>query len=153
VLITLQTGGIATKAGWFAKENSSKPGERETARKLTNHLAAALDLPTDKLRDGWQESLEDLYSELYSGTLFPDFAEQRDQQTGRALARREILREFAGKSFTVEDVKQHCMQETDCVLKEGDYRNLVLEMRRNGELERIGSGPIARDTKFKVASV
>jgi len=225
VLITLQTGGIATKAGWFAKENSSRPGERETARKLTNHLAAALDLSTDKLRDGWQESLqhggtdafeervrrwyvrrlknstrtrfklsksfpvlyqpgaqqssicfhlmfatqnpkglyemnnamakalEDLYSELYSGTLFPDFADQRDQQTGRALARREILREFAGKSFTVEDVKQHCMQETDCVLKEGDYRNLVLEMRRNGELERIGSGPIARDTKFKVASV
>lgn len=57
VLITLQTAGIATKAGWFANEDSSKPGERETARKLTEHLAVALDLPIAELRQGWRDSL------------------------------------------------------------------------------------------------
>jgi three-Cys-motif partner protein len=224
VLITLQTGGIATKAGWFAKENSTKPGERETARKLTQHLAAALDLPIEKLRAGWQESqqqggtdafeqrvrrwymrrlkqpdrtrfkfsksfpvlyrpgaqqssicfhlmfatqnpkglyemnnamanaLEDRYAELFSGTLFPDFAEQRDQQTGRALARREILKHFANKTFTSEDVKQHCMQETECVLREGDYWTLVLDMRRRAELKQIESGRVTKNTQFTVNS-
>lgn len=222
VLITLQTAGIAAKAGWFAKEHSSKPRERETARKLTEHLAAALDLPIADLRQGWRDSLahggtdaleervrrwyvrrlktskrtrfkfsksfkvlyrpvdhqsstcfhlvfatqnqeglyemnnamanalEALYAEVYSGTLFPEFADEREQQSGREAVRREILSHFAKRIFTIEDVKRHCMQETDCVLKVGDYRTLVLQMRKNGELSRVDSGPLTKDAKFSV---
>jgi three-Cys-motif partner protein len=222
VLITLQTAGIATKAGWFAKEDSSKPGERETARKLTEHLAAALDVSIAELRQAWRDSLveggtdaleervrrwyvrrlktstrtrfkfsksfkvlyrpadrksstcfhlvfatqnqkglyemnnamasalEALYADLYSGTLFPEFAEEREQQSGRAAVRREILSHFAKSVFTIEDVKRYCMQETDCVLKEGDYRALVLQMRKNGELSRVDSGPLTKEAKFRV---
>jgi len=222
VLITLQTAGIATKAGWFAKEDSSKPGERETARKLTEHLAAALDVSIAELRQAWRDSLveggtdaleervrrwyvrrlktstrtrfkfsksfkvlyrpadrksstcfhlvfatqhqkglyemnnamasalEALYADLYSGTLFPEFAEEREQQSGRAAVRREILSHFAKGVFSIEDVKRYCMQETDCVLREGDYRALVLQMRKNGELSRVDSGPLTKEAKFRV---
>jgi len=222
VLITLQTAGIATKAGWFAKEDSSKPGERETARKLTEHLAAALDVSIAELRQAWRDSLveggtdaleervrrwyvrrlktstrtrfkfsksfkvlyrpadrksstcfhlvfatqnqkglyemnnamasalEALYADLHSGTLFPEFAEEREQQSGRAAVRREILSHFAKGVFSIEDVKRYCMQETDCVLREGDYRALVLQMRKNGELSRVDSGPLTKEAKFRV---
>ncbi len=50
VLITLQTAGIVTKAGWFAREDSDK---KDTARKLTEHPAAALDLSVEEFRRGW----------------------------------------------------------------------------------------------------
>jgi len=46
VLITLHTDGIAKKAGWFAKLDSPIVKDRENARKLTEHLAAALDIGT-----------------------------------------------------------------------------------------------------------
>jgi hypothetical protein len=42
-------------------------------------------------------------------------------------------------------VKRHGMQETDYVLKEGEYREVVFEMRRNNELTRIDSGPISKN--------
>jgi three-Cys-motif partner protein len=53
VLITLHTDGIAKKAGWFAREEDSDPKVREFARKLTDHLAAALDVPIAQLRSRW----------------------------------------------------------------------------------------------------
>jgi hypothetical protein len=72
---------------------------------------------------------------------------------GRAVrSQGEILKEFAGKIFTIEDVKQLCMQETGCVLKEGDYRKLVFDMRKDGERERLGGGPITKATRFRIGS-
>jgi three-Cys-motif partner protein len=56
VLINLQTDGIAKKAGWFAKFNSSDDPKRANAEKLTRHLAAALDIPLEELRAGWENS-------------------------------------------------------------------------------------------------
>jgi three-Cys-motif partner protein len=222
VLITLHTDGIAKKAGWFANLDSANKRERENARKLTEHLAAALDIPLDQLRAGWEESLakggtaafeervrrwyvrrlkkrdltrfryvksfkvlyrpdrqssvcfhlifatqkelglfkmnnqmanalEDFYADVYRGTLFPEYVDEREQKIGREAVRRVILTEFASKpSFTTEDVKRHCMQETDCVLKEGEYRKLVSEMRKRGELERLDSGPMTKDARFRV---
>jgi three-Cys-motif partner protein len=52
-LITLHTHGIAKKAGYFARENSEDPKVRDIATKFTAHLAAALNITVDKLRDGW----------------------------------------------------------------------------------------------------
>jgi hypothetical protein len=97
-------------------------------------------------------ALEALYADIYRGTLFPEFAEEREQQSGRQAAEREILSHFATKQFTTEDVKHHCMQETECVLREGDYRALVLQMRKAGKLERLDSGAITRQSKFRVAA-
>jgi three-Cys-motif partner protein len=220
VLITLHTDGIAKKAGWFAKIDAPNAKDRQNARKLTEHLAAALDIPVEQLRAGWEDSrstggtaafeervrrwyvrrlknpqrtrfgyaksfkvlyrpdrhssvcfhlvfgtqkeiglfkmnnamanaLEDFYTDVYSGTLFPEYAEEREQQIGREAVRREILANFVSKEFTIEDVKRHCMQETDCVLKEGEYRKLVSEMRKNGQLERMDRGPMKKDARFR----
>lgn len=41
------------------------------------------------------------------------------------------------------------MQETDRVLKEGEYRTLVSEMRKNEELERLDRRPMTRDARFE----
>jgi three-Cys-motif partner protein len=221
VLITLHTDGIAKKAGWFAKLDAPKVKDRENARKLTEHLAAALDTPLETLRSGWEESLaqggtaafeervrrwyvrrlknpkrtrftcsksfkvlyhphrrssvcfhlvfgtqnqiglfkmnnamaialEDFYADVYSGTLFPEYAEEREQQIGREAVRREIRSHFASHDFSIEDVKLHCMQETDCVLKEGEYRKLVSDMRKHGELERTDSGRMTKSARFRV---
>jgi three-Cys-motif partner protein len=221
VLITLHTDGIAKKAGWFAKIDAPNVKDRGNARKLTEHLAAALDIPLEQLRKGWDESraqggtsafeervrrwyvrrlknkkrtrfqcsksfkvlyrpdrhssvcfhlifatqkeiglfkmnnamasaLEDFYADVYSGTLFPEYADEREQEIGREAVRREILSRFAADAFTVEDVKRHCMQETDCVLKEGEYRKLVSEMRKAGQLERLDIGPMTKEARFRV---
>jgi hypothetical protein len=42
------------------------------------------------------------------------------------------------------------MQETECLLREGEYWNLVLEMRRNGEVERVDAGPLSKSSQFRV---
>jgi hypothetical protein len=44
------------------------------------------------------------------------------------------------------------MQETDCVLKEGEYRTLVSEMKKNEELERLDRGPMMKAATFRVKS-
>jgi three-Cys-motif partner protein len=222
VLITLHTDGIAKKAGWFAKLESPVVKDRENARKLTEHLAVALDIPLAKLRAGWEGSiakggtaafeervrrwyiqrlrnpkrtrfecsqsfkvlyrpdrhsssvcfhlvfgtqkeiglfkmnnamagaLEDFYADVYRGTLFPEYTEEREQEIGRKAMRREILRQFATTEFTIDDVKRHGMQETDYVLKEGEYRDVVFEMRRQKEVIRIDSGPISKKSRFRV---
>ncbi len=103
-----------------------------------------------KMNNAMADALEDLYRDLYSNTLFPDHAEERDRETGREAVRRVIRNRFAAAPFTIDEVKLHCMQETDCLLKVGEYRKLVFEMRGAGELERVGTGPISNDTQFRV---
>ena len=51
---------------------------------------------------------------------------------------------------SIEDVKLRCMQETDCVLKEGEYRKLVFDMRKKGQLERLDTGRMTKDARFRV---
>jgi three-Cys-motif partner protein len=58
VLITFHTDGIAKKAGWFRKEDSPDPIERDNARRFIDHLAAALNIQVGKLRDGWRETAD-----------------------------------------------------------------------------------------------
>ena len=224
VLINLQTDGIAKKAGWFGNFDSTDAQKRELAKKMTVHLAAALDVSVERLRAVWQNAmqgggtaefeervrkwytqriktskrtsfrysksfkvlyrphrekspvcfhlvfgtqrdiglfkmnnamaaaLEDLYADVYRNTLFPEYAEEREQETGREAVRRVILTTFCAKSFTIGDVKLHCMQETDCLLREGEYRRLVLAMRSDGELERVDKGPLSNGSRFRVAS-
>ena len=222
VLITLHTDGISKKAGWFGKVDSENVKERDVATKLLGHLAAALDIPIDKLRSGWQDAmsgggtdefetrvrawyvrrlknsrrtnfdfsksfkvlyrpdnkqspvcfhlvfgtqsekglfemnnamalaLEDFYKDLYRDTLFPDYVDEREQQFGRQAARRVVIQQFQHEPFTVDDVRRYCMQETDFVLKVGDYRVVVLGLLKEKKLKRLGSGPVRNDTKFEV---
>lgn len=56
VLVTLHTDGIAKKAGYFAREKSENAKDREIASKFTTHLAAALNISLEKLRDGWLQT-------------------------------------------------------------------------------------------------
>jgi hypothetical protein len=99
-------------------------------------------------------ALEDFYADLYRETLFPEYAEEREQEIGRKAVRREILRQFATAELTIDDVKRHGMQETDYVLKEGEYRDVVFEMRRNNEVTRTTADRSARnrDSAWSLAS-
>jgi three-Cys-motif partner protein len=228
VLITLHTDGIAKKAGWFAHEESANLKQREAARKFTNHLAAALDVSIEKLRDAWLDTggkgnteefenralsyylkrlrskrtrfrftkpfkvlyyretdpfrempvcfnlvfatgherglfemndamvvaLDAFYRAVYSATFFPIFAAQREQQIGAVAVQRTISSRFSAKPFTIDDVKRYCMQETEYLLKGAEYRKLVLEMARNGELKKLDKGtPNNSQTRFTVAGV
>lgn len=58
VLITFHTDGIAKKAGWFRKENSADPMEKENAQHFLDHLAAALNISLAKLREGWRQTAD-----------------------------------------------------------------------------------------------
>ena len=42
------------------------------------------------------------------------------------------------------------MQETDFVLKAGDYRKVILSLSKEKKLRRAGQGPITNDTVFKI---
>jgi hypothetical protein len=221
VLINLQTDGIAKKAGWFANLNSPDEKKRANAEKLTKHLAAALDIPLERLQTGWSDSLskggtsnfedrvwkwytrrltnrertrfgfakafrvlyrpdpqssvcfhlvfgtqkpiglvemnnamanalDEFYADVYSGTLFPEYAEEREQQIGREAVKNRLLVDFASKEFTIEDVRLHFMQGTDFVLRAGEYRSLVLQMRKQGELERLDNGPLRNTSRFTI---
>lgn len=225
VLITLHTDGIAKKAGWFAHENAADSADREKARKLTEHLAVALDIPLTKLREGWRETgergntaafeeralayylkrlrsnrtrftftkpfrvlyyrpddpfrqtpvcfhlvfatqhekglfemndamadaLSTFYREVYSDSFFPTFEAEHEQQVGRVAVQRKIGAQFASKPFTIDDVKRHCMQETDCLLKGADYRKLILQMARTRDLQKLDVGtPSNTHTRFRL---
>jgi hypothetical protein len=59
-----------------------------------------------KMNNQMANALEDFYADVYRGTLFPDYVDEREQKIGREAVRREILSHSASKpSFTVEDVK------------------------------------------------
>jgi three-Cys-motif partner protein len=225
VLITLHTDGIAKKAGYFARENAESATEKETVRKFTTHLAAALNIGLAKLRNGWLETgskgdteafearalsyyLQQLrsqrtrfeftkafkvlyyrqdsfveapvcfhlvfatqhqqglfemndamadaigafYREVYSDSFIPTFEAELAQRMGAAAVRREIEKVFSSKPFTVDDVKRHCMQETDYLVKGSGYRKLILGMAHDRDLRKIGKGPISNSqTKFEFA--
>jgi hypothetical protein len=107
-----------------------------------------------KMNNAMAGALEDFYADLYRETLFPEYAEEREQEIGRKAVRREILRQFATAELTIDDVKRHGMQETDYVLKEGEYRDVVFEMRRNNEVTRTTADRSARnrDSAWSLAS-
>ena len=52
-LITLHTGGIAKKAGYFRWSDSSVPRKRRVGLAVTENLAAALAVSLDTLREWW----------------------------------------------------------------------------------------------------
>jgi three-Cys-motif partner protein len=220
VLITLQTDGIAKKAGYFKHLDSPHPKMRELARDLTAHLAAVLDIPLPTLRKGWAESVDTtefakrvlhyyltklakrmkftkafrvvyyrdnaltqsvcfylvfatqspkglfvmndcmvnavraFNRDVYSDSFFPIFEEEYERRVGRTAARQEVVAHFEKRSFTIDDVKRHCMQRTDYLLKGSEYRALILEMAKpGGGLTKLDPGPSSNaQTRFKVTS-
>jgi len=59
VLITFHTDGIAKKAGRFASVDDPNPRRALVARKHTEVLAEALNLPWDTLRGWWRECVQE----------------------------------------------------------------------------------------------
>lgn len=92
---------------------------------------------------------------MYSDSFFPTFEDEHERQFGRAAVENELLTKFAGKpSLTIDDVKRHCMQKTDFLLKGGEYRSLVLELARSGtRLKKLDPGQASNaNTRFKVVA-
>jgi len=195
------------------------------AREMTGHLAAALDIPTERLRQGWHDSsntsifenrlltyylrkllsgntkfkyakafrvlyyrsdaiteapvcfhlvfatqnetglfemndvmvdaLRAFYRDVYSDSFFPTFEDEYERQVGRVAVENEILGKFRAKpSFTIDDVKRHCMQKTDFLLKSGEYRSLVIELARKPLVRKLDQGqPSNAKTRFKVVAI
>ena len=105
-----------------------------------------------EMNNAMANALDEFYADVYSGTFFPEYAAEREQQIGREAVRNRLLIDFKSKEFTIEEVKLHFMQGTDFVLKAGEYRTLVSQMRKSGELERLDSGPVRNTSKFRIAS-
>ncbi len=79
VLITLHTDGIAKKAGYFGSADDPDPKKARVARRMTEGLAAALNIPWQELRVWWNTcvtqgqggtaAFEDRVLHHYLGTL------------------------------------------------------------------------------------
>lgn len=224
VLITLHTDGIAKKAGYFGREDVPDTKDREIARKLTGHLAAALGVSVEKLRQVWLqtgklkktadfenrtlayylrrmaststrfaftkafkvlyyradrfgdppvcfhlvfatqhqeglfemndamvEALASFYKEAYGNSFIPTFEAERKRQEDPVAVQREIESEFSAKSFTIDELKRHCMQQTDYLLKGGEYTKLVRDMVRSGDLQKLDPGaPSNSRTRYRL---
>jgi hypothetical protein len=103
------------------------------------------------MNDAMAKALDTFYHEVYSETFFPEFEREREQQVGTSAVQREISVHFSSKPFTIDDVKRHCMQNTEFLLKSADYRNLILEMAQTGSLRRLDGGQTSNArTRFRV---
>jgi three-Cys-motif partner protein len=105
-----------------------------------------------EMNDAMVEALGKFYREVYSDTFFPEFEAEREKLVGAEAVRREIENAFRSKSFSIDDVKRHCMQRTDYLIKGSEYRQLIFTMAREGGLRRITGGPISNETtQFELA--
>lgn len=104
-----------------------------------------------EMNDAMVDALDAFYREIYGATLFPMFVAEIEQQTGRAAVQNAMRQQFEAASFTIDDVKRHCMQNTDCLLRGSEYRNLVLQMAKaGGELQKIDGGtPSNARTRYR----
>jgi three-Cys-motif partner protein len=91
--------------------------------------------------------------EAYKGTLFEFSPPEPDRRAALVALEEEIVRHFAGRPFTIDEVKRMVMQETLLLLPQGDYRDVVQRMARECRLTKMDAGRPKNDTtRFGVAS-
>jgi three-Cys-motif partner protein len=103
------------------------------------------------MNDVMADALATFYREVYSDSFRPTFQVEYERQFGTEAVRREIQQSFSSKPFTIDQVKLHCMQDTDYLLSGAEYRSLILELARTGELKKLGKGVASNaHTRFEL---
>jgi hypothetical protein len=92
-----------------------------------------------------------LYDQEYSHTLFPLFRDVLDKPKGLARLQHEIVTRYRDTEFTIDQMKQHLIQDSTLLVSEKGYRDAVLGLKRAGRLEQLGRGAISNErTRFRV---
>jgi three-Cys-motif partner protein len=104
-----------------------------------------------KMNDCMVKALDRFYEQEYSLTFFPLFREELDKPREVARLQHEIVTQFRDREFTIDQMKQHLMQESTLLVSEKGYRDAVLGLKRAGRLEQLGRGAMSNErTRFRV---
>jgi three-Cys-motif partner protein len=106
-----------------------------------------------EMNDVMVEALDTFYRDVYGGSFIPTFEAERKRQEDPTAVRREMEADFSGTPFTVNELKCHCMQQTDYLLKSGEYTKIVRDMVRSGALQKLDSGPLSNSkTRYRIVN-
>jgi hypothetical protein len=97
------------------------------------------------------KALDRFYGQEYSHTLFPLFRDVWDKPKALAYLQHEIVTRYDDTAFTINQMKQHLMQESTLLVSEKGYREAVLGLKKAGRLEQLERGAISNErTRFRV---
>jgi three-Cys-motif partner protein len=103
------------------------------------------------MNDCMVKALDRFYEQEYSHTLFPLFRDLGEKPKALARLQHEIVTQFRDRTFTIDHMKQHLMQESTILLTEKGYRDAVLGLKKAGLLEPLDRGAIRNErTRFRV---
>jgi hypothetical protein len=103
------------------------------------------------MNDCMVKALDRFYAQEYSHTLFPLFRDVSDKPKALAHLQHEILTRYCDTEFTIDQMKQHLMQESTLLVSEKGYREAVLGLKKASRLEQLEGGSISNErTRFRV---
>ncbi len=106
-----------------------------------------------EMNDCMVRALDRFYDEEYSHTLFPQFRDLVDKPKDLVRLQEEIPTRFRARIFTIDQVKQRLIQDTTFLIKEGGYRDAVIQLKNTGRLEQLDAGRINNEvTRFRVVN-
>ena len=102
------------------------------------------------MNDCMVKALDRFYDQEYSHTLFPLFRDVWDKPKALAHLQHEIVTRYGDTAFTINQMKQHLMQESTLLVSEKGYRDAVLGLKKAGRLEQLERGAISNErTRFR----
>ena len=106
-----------------------------------------------EMNDCMVRALDRFYDEEYGHTLFPQFRDLVDKPKDLGRLQQELLTQSRDRIFTIDQVKQRLMQDTTFLIKEGGYRDAVIQLKKTGRLEQLDAGRINNEvTRFRVVN-
>jgi three-Cys-motif partner protein len=104
-----------------------------------------------EMNDCMVKALDRFYQQEYSHTFFPLFRDEVDKPKELARLQHEIVTRFRDTEFTIDEMKQHLMQESTALVSGKGYRDAVIELKRAGRLEQLDRGAVNNErTRFRV---
>lgn len=104
-----------------------------------------------EMNDCMVKAVEQFYKQEYSHTWFPLFHEELERPQQQSRLQQEILTRFPDTTFTIDQVKQHLMQESLSLVKRGEYRKAVIGLKQAGRLQQLDPGSASNEsTRFRV---
>jgi three-Cys-motif partner protein len=104
-----------------------------------------------EMNDCMLRALKQFYKQEYSHTLFPSFDEEPEEPQQRSRLQQEILTRFPDTTFTINQAKQHLMQESLLLVTRGEYRKAVIGLKQAGRLQQLDPGNASNEsTRFRV---
>jgi hypothetical protein len=83
----------------------------------------------------------------------PLFRDLVDKPKDLVRLQEEILTRSRHGIFTVDQLKQRLMQDTDFLIKEGCYRDAIMRLKQTGRLAQLDAGRINNEvTRFRVVN-